>query len=243
MANKSLEPRDIIRLLGKLKEETPDYPANLVEARKYSFLKQIVDTQISSQGRNGDGNQGGGTGGQKGGSGSARGAGGSGAALGGGSTFLGFSLKMVFAVGAAVVMLTAAYLYRDQIVEYLAENEIISSQESASSPFDSTSDSLAQATPTAITAPTFGAPGSGSAATQAASGSGLAATIPAPGSGNNNPAGIPGIGTPPDRSGPTQGQSLGPNTAATPTPPGQGGVAGALQYLVCVLRGGADSCK
>lgn len=242
MANKTIDNQDIIRLLGKLKEDTPEYPSNLVEARKHSFLKQIVDVQISSQGRNKDDNRGGGIGGQKGGSGSSRGAGGSGAALGGESTLLGFSLKAMLAIGAVVAMLTAAYLYRDQIVEYLAENEIISSQESASSPFDSSSDGLAQVTPTAFTAPTFGAPGAGSAGTQVASGAGTIATKPAPGSGNNSPAGTPGSGNSPGLSAPTPDKSLGSKTV-TPTPQGEGGLAGALQYLVCILRGGAESCK
>ncbi len=117
MPEEPLEHQEIVRLLGKLKEETPDYPTELLEERKYSFMKQIVDLKISSEGPTG-----------RGGTANSGKPGGSGAALGGGATFFGISLKAAFAIGAVIVLLTAAYLFRDQIVHFLAENEIISTE-------------------------------------------------------------------------------------------------------------------
>ena len=44
--------QDIVELLSKLKEETPDYPAELLNARKDSFLKQDVNRKISKEDQN-----------------------------------------------------------------------------------------------------------------------------------------------------------------------------------------------
>jgi len=182
-------------MLAKLKEETPDYPADLLEARKYSFLKQIVDIKMSGEGH------------PEGGTGSPGGSGGSGAASRGGSTVLGIPLKTALAIGAAILMLTAAYLFRDQIVVFLAENGLINTEETTPPPFASTPDRPPQGTPPPITTPTFEAPPSGGIATESA-----------PGPGNND---VP----------------------ATPTPPGQGGPISIFQYLICILRSGAESCR
>jgi len=176
MPERSPENQEIVRLLAKLKEETPDYPADLLDARKYSFLKQIVDIKISGEGR------------PEGGIASSGGSGASGAAPRGGSTVLGIPLKTALAIGAAILMLTAAYLFRDQIVEFLAENGLINTEETAAPPFASTPVGPAQETPLPITTPTFGAPPSGGVGTEAA-----------PGPGNND---LPATPTPPGQSGP-----------------------------------------
>lgn len=179
MPDKPLEHQEIVRLLAKLKEDTPEYPADLLEARKYSYLKQIVDLKISAEGQQG---------GQKGGKAGPGGAGGVGGATGGGATFLGLPLKTALAIGAAILMLTAGYLFRDQIVEVLADNGLITTEETAAPPFASTPGSPGEGTPTAFEAPTFELPSSGGAATQAT-----------PGSGNNDPGGPT---APPEQGGP-----------------------------------------
>jgi len=159
MPEEPFEHQEIVRLLGKLKEETPNYPTELLEERKYSFMKQIVDLKISSEGPSGSG-----------GTASSGKSGGSGAALGGGATFFGISLKAAFAMGAVIVLLTAAYLFRDQIVQFLAENEIINTEESVAPPGAATPGGQGQETQTAVPTSNFGAPPSGNMATQAAPG-------------------------------------------------------------------------
>ena len=176
MPNRSPENQEIVRQLAKLKQETPDYPADLLEARKYSFLKQIVDLKISREGH------------PEGGTGSSAGSGGSGAASSARSTVLGMPLKTALAIGAAILMLTAAYLFRHQIVVFLAENGLINTEETTPPPFASTPDRPPQGTPPPITTPTFEAPPSGGIATESA-----------PGPGNND---LPATPTPPAPSGP-----------------------------------------
>jgi hypothetical protein len=154
MPEAPLERQDIIELLAKLKAETPDYPADLVEARKAAYLKQIVDIQISRKDQ----------GGEAGKSGRAGGAGRPGAALGGGTLAQGISLKAAFAVGVVIAMLTAAYLFRDQIVDFLAENEIINVEETVTAPiFPAPADPATEV-------PTLRAPSSGTGATETAPG-------------------------------------------------------------------------
>lgn len=181
MPNRSLEHQEIVRLLANLKEETPEYPAELLEARKYSFLKQVVDLQISSK-----------EGPSAGGKGRPGGSAGSGPALSGGATVLGIPLKTALAIGAAILMLTAGYLFREEIVEFLAENGLVTSEETATPPFASTPDGPAQETPT------FESPSSGSIETPSTPGPGNAGPGELPGAGDG-PAGTP---TPPAQSGP-----------------------------------------
>jgi hypothetical protein len=208
MPKEPLEHQDIIELLAKLKAETPDYPADLVEARKAAYLKQIVEIEISRNDRRGEGGNRGGTGG----------AGGSGAALGGGVA-QGMSLKAVFAVGLAVAMLTAAYLFRDQIVDFLAENEIINVEETATPSIAPAPAGLATEIPTL----------SGSS-------TGVEATENAPGFENNN------LGETPDNANanPDHGFS---QTPGTPTPQVRGSPFNVFQYLICILQHDAKSCQ
>jgi hypothetical protein len=191
LPERSPENQEIVKLLGKLKEETPEYPADLLEARKYSFMKQMIDLKISGEDRPAETK-----GPAKGGR-----AGASGAALGGGATVLGLPLKTALAIGAVIVLLTAGYLFRDRIVEFLAENGLITTQETVPPPSASTPAGPAGETPAAITAPTFGAP-SGGQATEAA-----------------------------------------PGPQGTPTSPPQSGPLSVFEYLMCVLRNGAESCR
>jgi hypothetical protein len=162
MPEEPLERQDIIELLAKLKAETPDYPADLVEARKAAYLKQIVEIQISRKDQ----------GGEAGKRGRAGGGSGSGAALGGGTLAQGISLKAAIAVGVVIAMLTAAYLFRDQIVDFLAENNIINVEETATP-----SIAPAPAGP-ATEMPTLNAPSSGIEATETAPGSGRSPATP-----------------------------------------------------------------
>jgi hypothetical protein len=162
MSEEPLERQDIIELLAKMKAETPDYPADLVEARKAAYLKQIVEIQISRKDQ----------GGEAGKQGRAGGGSGSGAALGGGTLAQGISLKAAIAVGVVIAMLTAAYLFRDQIVDFLAENNIINVEETATP-----SIAPAPAGP-ATEMPTLNAPSSGIEATETAPGSGRSPATP-----------------------------------------------------------------
>lgn len=162
MPEEPLERQDIIELLAKLKAETPDYPADLVEARKAAYLKQIVELQISRKDQ----------GGEAGKRGRAGGGGGSGAALGGGTLAQGISLKAAIAVGVVIAMLTAAYLFREQIVDFLAENNIINVEETSTAPI------VPAPAGSATEAPTLRAPSSGNGATEAAPGFGRSPATP-----------------------------------------------------------------
>ena len=158
MPEEPLERQDIIELLAKLKAETPDYPADLVEARKATYLKQIVEIQISRKDQ----------GGEAGKRGRAGGGSGSGAALGSGMLAQGISLKAAIAVGVVITMLTAAYLFRDQIVDFLAENNIIIVEETATAPI----------VPAPAGSATLSAPSSGNGATETAPGFGQSPATP-----------------------------------------------------------------
>lgn len=213
MPEEPLTHQEIVELLSKLRDETPEYPADLEEARKFSYLKQIVEIEISKRDQ-------GGSGGKQAGAG---GAGASGAALGGGTTFLGFSLKTVIVFVAAIAVLTAAYLFRDQITNYLAENNIIR-VEATATPVD-TSPSVG---------PTTATP---SAGTASALGSGTAVTEAAPSLETNSPIGTP-VGT---KSSPGQdsGQAQGTPTLSAPDSP----IRNIFQYLICVLQHDGEYCK
>src|SRR3990172_6915523 len=117
MPKRSLNPKDITTLLGKLKDETPEYPAELLEARKAAFLKQAVTLKIEGKGQGGEGGQEGGT----------SGSGGSGTALGGGTAALGFILQAVIGFSVIAAMLLTAFAFRKQIAEILRGGEVSAS--------------------------------------------------------------------------------------------------------------------
>jgi len=140
MPKRPIENKDLVKLLSILKEETPEYP-ELVEARKRSFLKQASEFNVSR------GDQGGGTSGDGGSSGTSglSGSSGSGATSSGGVATIGFgiSLKSALTFGAIILLLTGTYVFREKIVSYLDENNIINIEESTTEPVPSFEDNNA----------------------------------------------------------------------------------------------------
>ena len=127
MATKPLKDKEIIELLARLSEETPEYPPELMRSRKAGFFKRVDELKASGGGEGGDHSRY-----KSSGNSLLGGSGGSGAALGGGgSATTTFSTKSALVVGLIVVLLTLAYLFRNQIIDFLAENEIIPVQETA----------------------------------------------------------------------------------------------------------------
>lgn len=129
MLERSFTSNDIIGLLSKLKLKTPDYPVELLAARKAAFLKQAATVHIDSP------NQGGKGGGDGGGS-LSGGSGGSGA-LGGMTTAQGILLQAVIGVWVIAAMLTAAYVFRNQIVDLLQDYGVVSVEMTQVPYFDS----------------------------------------------------------------------------------------------------------
>jgi hypothetical protein len=111
MANKPLKPKEVTDLLSKLKSTTPDYPDDLMAARKAAFLKKAISVKLEGKGP-------GGKGGQQGGS------GGSGTTAGGTAVGQGFLWPVVVGVFVVGAMLLAAYIYRNQIINLLEENNL-----------------------------------------------------------------------------------------------------------------------
>lgn len=122
-SKKPLNTKEITDLLSKLKAETPEYPSDLLAAKKAAFLKHAVNIKIDGGGQSGES-------GHQGGSGSS---GGSGTALGGGPTTQGFLLQALIGIGIIAAMLSASYIFRDQINDILGGNEV-SALEEVSSP-------------------------------------------------------------------------------------------------------------
>jgi len=110
MLERSPNPSDIINLLSKLKASTPDYPSDMMAARKAAFLDQV-----STMGFDGPG-KGGGDGGSLSNSSSV---------FGGMSTAQGILLQAVIGVWVIAAMLTAAYVFRDQIIDLLQDYGIV----------------------------------------------------------------------------------------------------------------------
>ena len=116
MAGRSINPEKIIELLAELKEKTPEYPPELLEARKAAFIKHAVSINLQSKG---PGSQSGG--GSGGGSGPSGGTG----FFGGLSATQGLLLQATIGVWIIAAMLTTAYAFRDQIVSLLQHNGIV----------------------------------------------------------------------------------------------------------------------
>lgn len=117
MSKQALNSQDVISLLSKLKDRTPDYPVDLMAARRATFLQAVVAIQIHGSGMSGKGGGDGGIGGTGG-------SGGSGA-LGGASAAQSILLQAVIGVWIIAAMLTAAYVFRDQIIDLLQDNGIV----------------------------------------------------------------------------------------------------------------------
>jgi len=118
MFNKTPSQKEIINLLSRLKDGTPDYPSDLLAARKAAFLNQAITIKF-------EGPKQGGKGGGDGGSSSATGGAGGSGALGGMSATQGILLQAVIGVWIIAGMLTAAYVFRDQIIDLLQDNGIV----------------------------------------------------------------------------------------------------------------------
>jgi len=114
---KPLKPKEITELLSKLKDTTPDYPAEMMAAQKAVFLKQAVNIKIEGKGQGGEGGQ------QGGGSGSV-GSGGTGAALGGGTATPSILLQALIGISIVAGMFLAAYALRDQIIDTIQGSEV-----------------------------------------------------------------------------------------------------------------------
>ena len=113
MFEHSSNPNDVINLLSKLKANTPDYPSDLLAARKAAFLGQVATTNFDSPRQGG---KGGGDGGSLS----------SGSSLFAGmSTIQGILLQAVIGVWIIAAMLTAAYVFRKQIVDLLQDYGIV----------------------------------------------------------------------------------------------------------------------
>jgi len=110
MAKSSMKPEEIIKLLSKLKAGTPDYPAELVAAKKAAFLKQAATIKINGKGRGG---------------GSSGSGGGSGAISGGGFATRGFLWQALLGGLILSSIFLTAFLYRDQIADLSSKNEAI----------------------------------------------------------------------------------------------------------------------
>lgn len=100
---KPLNTKEITELLSKLKAQTPEYPSELMEARKAAFLKQAVNIKIDRTGQGGEGGNQGGSGGS----------GGSGTVLGSGSV-PGVLLQALIGIAVVTALLLGAYAYRNQ---------------------------------------------------------------------------------------------------------------------------------
>ena len=57
----SLNSKDIIELLSRLKAETPEYPANMLAERKANFLRQAANLEVQSKEQGGEGGHQGGS--------------------------------------------------------------------------------------------------------------------------------------------------------------------------------------
>ena len=140
MSKQALNAQDIVDLLSKLKESTPEYPADLLAARKAAFIEAVA-LQMPPGGMSG---KGGGDGGLSGSS-----------TLGGMTTAQSILLQAVIGVWIIAAMLTAAYVFRDEIIGLLQDNGIATlevTQAPSSEPL--VPDTMAPATdvpPTAIT--------------------------------------------------------------------------------------------
>ena len=207
MPKRSLNPKEIISLLSKLKSETPEYPTELLDARKAAFLKQASTLKIQGKGQGGEGGQEGGTGGATG----------SGPALGGGTGVQGFLLQALVGFSVMAALLLTAFAYREQISEILNNrNDLVVVAETGTTPVLST--------PTAVATNTLGLTGSPTAVTPTSTPTGVE-LIDVEGitiiDGTLYVDGIPAITGTPSGTKPNPGLHLG-QTPGTPAAPGQG---------------------
>jgi hypothetical protein len=138
MSKQSLNPKDIIELVSRLKAETPEYPADMLAARKAAFLKQAATIKIQVDSQGGDGGQ----------------QGGSGTAASGGPAASGLLLQVVIGIGLIAALLLATFMVRDQISDLLQGNEVVTVEGSSTPSTLSTPSALATASPVSTMSPT-----------------------------------------------------------------------------------------
>jgi hypothetical protein len=144
--------KEIINLLSKLKAETPDYPTDLLVARKAAFLGQASILKIQGGGRGGEGGQQGG-------------GGGSGSALGGSTTAPGIALQAMIAFGLLALMLLGTPWFREKVNDLLEQNIVVVTGRSPAPPVLAEASAVATPEPTilpteyspTVIAPTLGA--------------------------------------------------------------------------------------
>ena len=218
MPKQPIEHKDLVELLSILKEETPEYPTDMIRTRKVSFLKQGLDIRVSGA------DNGGGTSGAGGSSGMS----GSGGSSGSGAATIGFgiSLKSALTFAAIFVLLTSTYVFRERIVSFLDENNIINIEETASPLIASTTDDQPTESAMENTSPYIAE----------------SATESTPGFEDNYTPGHDNNG---DNSNARTGTPEPDTIQVTPTPTNsdQSGPASVFRYLVCILRNGGGNCK
>ena len=106
---KPLNTKEITDLLSKLKDKTPDYPSDMMAAKKAAFLKQAVYIKIDTKSQGGEGGS--------------SGSGSSGSAFGGGAATPGTLLQALIGIGLVAAISLAAYALHDQIDEIWQANE------------------------------------------------------------------------------------------------------------------------
>jgi hypothetical protein len=235
MDKRPLNDQEIIEMLAKLREETSEYPPELMKSRKATFIKRVAEMKDAGANQSGSDRYQGGAGGQSGWGGGALSAAGTGAATTESST------NTAIIIGIVIVLLTVAYLFRNQIVELLVENEIINVEETATPAVESLLLESATETP----APqAFGALPSETRTAKPASGFGAdnKEGVPVTGSGSGSSGSDGGQGVGPSLSTPTPLPGLSQNLP-TPTSSPPKGLIGRLRFLVCILRSGAENCE
>ena len=126
MTKRPITPQALINLLGKLKGTTPDYPADLMAARKAAFLKHIATLPKPPGGETGGGGSGGG----------GSGSGGESGLFGGMSTAQGILVQATIGVWVVAAMATTAYAFRDKIADLLQDNGTVNAEMTQESPIE-----------------------------------------------------------------------------------------------------------
>jgi len=161
-----------------------------------------------------------------------------------GMAAISISPRSLLVFGAVVVLLAAIFLFRNQNVDSLAENNIITMEETATPSFASLPEDLATETPTGNNAPFAGTSSTRSSGSGTTPGLVEDGSPGNDGSGNGNDnGGIPVTGDSSNPTQPTPTQTFS-QRPATPTPkPPNNSLAGRLRFIVCILLSGGENCN
>jgi hypothetical protein len=113
----SSDSKEIINLLSRLKTQTPDYPAEMLAARKATFLKDAAVIKLQIKGQGGEGGQAGGSGGSS-------------AAAGGSTTASGIAFQAAVGFGLVAALLIGAFFVDGQDRVSL-DNTVVAIQENS----------------------------------------------------------------------------------------------------------------